>query len=86
MTIYSSSCIIVIITQMSDNSLIQVSVLVAHHLSIISHDQHSSSIHPSCIMTFLMTDDPEMGHHATVSDRKKTCTIVFTDTKGGIDI
>ena len=32
-----------------------------------------------------MTGDPEMDHHAIVSDQKMTCTIVFGGTKGVVD-
>ena len=37
-------------------------------------------------MTFLMTDDAEIDHHATVSDQKMTGTIVSRGTKGGVNI
>ena len=74
----------VIITQMSDISLTLVPVSVAHHLPIIGHDQ--SSIHHSSFIIFSHNmNDPRIDHHATVPDRKMTCTIVFRGTKGGVD-
>ena len=35
------------------------------------HDQPGWVTHPASIMAFFMTDDPEIDHHATVSDRKR---------------